>query len=99
MKTITHEGKIYCEQPATNLCEGCDFLRKYEVPECHAPDNLNCSGIIFKEMDEADRYDYDSELNNEDKKLLIQLIATILLIFGLTVAAILFVIYLLINFL
>ena len=58
METITHEGKTYCKQTATNLCVGCDFLKTFEKhTECHAPAEAQCVESIYKEV----IYEYDDD--------------------------------------
>jgi len=58
METITHEGKTFIKQPATNLCEGCDFWKNFKGhTECHAPADAQCDECIYKEI--AHEYDDD----------------------------------------
>lgn len=103
METITHEGKTYCKQPATNLCVGCDFWHLFgEHHECHAPKEVRCAESIYKELTEADNYtdSYDFEyqfLTKDDIVDLIKFILSVIFIIALTVGSLIAVAHIIIN--
>ena len=103
METITHEGKTYCKQPATNLCVGCDFIKSFEKhTECHAPAEAMCAESIYKEVTEvenyADSYDFEYEfMTRDDVFTIIKFILSVIFIIGLAAASFIIIANIIIN--
>ena len=89
METITHEGKTYSKQPATNLCVGCDFKHMFQGHnECHAPAEALCVESIYKEV----IYEYDDDwpmpTRSEIAAFLLSILILILFVLGIISLAI-----------